>query len=281
MSKQWKNDLEALYQQSRQELPPPELDQKIRVSAKKAVQRKSPNLKWYLSSAAVVLLAVNVVLFIYVPESEVIEIPRQSSPAPLYKALPKATQPPSDPAKMMEPRLDTIEKQNLKDAERRLQREVQGNISSAKKSIPELNDFFNNSLQTETDETSQVAESNEASGSVKQSYDIRLPKNLPFDVHKLIAGHPALTGRQLADSLVIYQNNKLILKMKQNPQGEAIEAYPEARLWGVYAQWGQNAKSYKECSTEDYLICDLTNEIQGGFENDRLIFIRWMQKNEP
>jgi len=47
MSKQWENNLKALYQQSRQELPPPELDQNIRVAAQKAVQRKSPHLKWF------------------------------------------------------------------------------------------------------------------------------------------------------------------------------------------------------------------------------------------
>lgn len=281
MSKQWENNLKALYQQSRQELPPPELDQNIRVAAQKAVQRKSPNLKWYLSTAAVVLLAVNVVLFTYVPEPEVIEIPAKSSSGTRNKVLPKATQPQSDPASMMEPRLGAIEMQKLKETDRLLQREVKINKSQAKKDIPKLNNFYSDSLQMDSEEAAQEEQGNQRSDSAIQGAEIMHPEYLPFDVNRLIAGRSDLTGRQLKDSLVIYQNNKLILKMTRNPQGVAVEAYPEAQLWGVYAQWGQSIKSYKECSTDEYLICDLSNEIQGGFENDRLIFIRWMQKNEP
>jgi hypothetical protein len=280
MSKQWKNNLKALYQQTRQESPAPELNQKIRLAAQKAIQRKTPNLKWYLSSAAVVLLAVNVVLFIIFPEPEVIEIPEQVAPVPSNDRLSKAPAIHSNPAPMMDSELAGVEAQKPGQTEKVEQREVQQNKSTARKMLSELNDDFNHRLKREAEETSQVLELYESSGSQKPSFDIRIPNNLAFDVHTLIAGHPALTGRQFTDSLEINQNNKLILKMNRVQQGLLIEAYPESQLWGVYAQWGQSSDDAENCIQKEYLICDLSNNIQGGFENNRLIFIRWIQKNE-
>ncbi len=280
MSKQWKNNLKALYQQTRQESPAPELDQKIRLAAQKAIQRKTPNLKWYLSSAAVVLLAVNVVLFIIFPEPEVIEIPGQVAAVPSNDRLSKAPAIHSNPAPMMDSELTGVEAQKPGQTEKVEQREVQQNKSTARKMLSELNDDFNHRLKREAEETSQVLELYESSGSQKPSFDIRIPNNLAFDVHTLIAGHPALTGRQFTDSLEINQNNKLILKMNRVQQGLLIEAYPESQLWGVYAQWGLSSDGAENCIQKEYLICDLSNDIQGGFENNRLIFIRWIQKNE-
>ncbi len=281
MSKQWKNDLKALYQQTRQESPAPELNQKIRLAAQKALQRKSPNLKWYLSSAAVVLLAFNIVLFIFFPEPEVIEIPGQDAPVPRNERLSKTPAIQSNPAPKMDSELAGIETQKLRQSKKLEQREVLQNKSTARKMLPELNDDFNHSLKRETEETSQGMELYESSDSEKPSFDIRIPNNLAFDIHTLITGHPALTGRQFTDSLEINRNNKLILKMNRIQQGVLIEAYPESQLWGVYAEWGKNTNRTLNCSQKEYLICDLTDEIQGGFENNRLIFIRWIQKNEP
>jgi hypothetical protein len=281
MSKQWKNDLKALYQQTRQELPPPELNQKIRQAALKAIQRKSPNLKWYLSSAAVVLLAVNVVLFIYLPEPEVIEIPEQRSTEPYNQMLPKTPVIQSNPAPIVDSEFDGIETKKLRQIGKLEQRDLQRNKSTAKKVQPELNDVFIDSLKTETEETGHALELYEASDSQKPSFDIKVPKNLPFDIHTLIAGHTNLTGRQFSDSLEINRNNKLILKMNRVQQGVLIEAYSEAQLWGVSAKWGLSAGGTSNCMQKEYLICDISNDIQGGFENNRLIFIRWIQKNEP
>jgi hypothetical protein len=277
MSKQWKNNLESLYQQTRQELPPPELDQKICLAAQKAVQHKSPNLKWYLSTAAVVLLALNVVLFTYVPEPEVIELPGQSPSVPQYKALPKVESFPGNPAPMMEPMLDSIDAERPPQTEISGNREVPENKSYSKKIIS--SDLLSESSQTK--ETSQSLELNGVSNPVKQRYSISYPKQLPFDVSRLIAGHPELTGRQSRDSIEISKNNKLILKMSRVQQGIFIEAYPEAKLWGVYSKWGLSNEGLKNCTMEDYIICDLNSEVEGGFGKNGLIFIRWVQKNAP
>jgi hypothetical protein len=281
MSKQWKNNLQALYKQTRQELPTPELDQKIRLAAQKAVKRNSPNLKWYISSAAVVLLAVNVVLFTYVPESEIVEIPHRSASRPSDLPQPKAPLPEKNVAPAQEPMVDSIESQKSKESEGLFKPDVNRNRSEAKKSLPAMQDYLSESAQPENEEISQPLTLKNFSGTVMQGKEIQRPEHIPFDVKRLIAGNSTLSGQQTTNSLIIYQKNRLILKMTRIHQGFSIDAYPEAQLWGVYAQWGQSTDSYTNCSQQDYLICDLSDDIQGGFKHDRLVFIRWIQKNEP
>lgn len=284
MNKQWKSDLKALYQATRQETPPPELDHKIRLAAQKALQHKSPNLKWYLSTAAVILLAVNIVLFNFIPEQEVIVLPNEPSYEPLYKRQIDAATPRVEPAPGMSPNVEAIEKPKLEESTQRLFQEAKRSASSTRKELPQspgVVDFSSDSFRSEAEVASQAAEPNPASEAYLQAEKISYPEIIPFDVKSLIAGDASLTGHQSAQSLEILLNNNLILKMTRDQQGILIEAYAEAWRWGVYAEWGQSNEGLKNCTEGSLIICDFNNSVQGGFVNNRLTFIRWTQKSEP
>jgi hypothetical protein len=279
MSKQWENNLQALYQASRQELPPAELDKKIRLAAQKAVQRKSSNLKWYLSSAALVLLTVNVVLFTYVPEPELIETPRQATSLPAKK-IPSLPLPKPEPAPV--PVIETeIDNMASRDVIKRDMLPKSASQSNTPLAPERSEDMQEDSLKTGTLRKLQIKEAYQEASDVGQNKGISLPQNLPFDMNSLLAGHDDLKGRQSSDSLEISRDNKPVLKMKKVEQGIAIEAYQGAQRWGVDAEWGHSSERALNCLKEEYLICELTGQVQGGFENGHLIFIRWIQKYVP
>ena len=62
--------IRKLYRQTRTEQPSSELDQRIRIAAHDDIATKKPNWVWSLSTAAVILLSVNVVLNVYDPDQD-------------------------------------------------------------------------------------------------------------------------------------------------------------------------------------------------------------------
>ena len=62
--------ISELYRLTRSEQPSAELDQRIRHAAHHAIGAKKPNWIWSLSTAAVILLSVNVVLNVYDPDED-------------------------------------------------------------------------------------------------------------------------------------------------------------------------------------------------------------------
>ena len=273
MKSQWQDDLASLYQETRLEVPPAELDQQIRNAAKRSIQKKPHHFKWYLSSAAVLLLSVNIVLYTVDQEPERVEFsPFAVSPPAARSKLSPGNQP-----DMAEAEIPLSAQQEEKafandsaiapnELAQEFKRELQQPIATQNLASPAAPPDDGSTLRSLQQRKSEP--------------EIRLPDYLPFDVEQLIAGQRGLSGQKEANKLSIYQAGKLLLRMSRQAQGILIQAYQGADRWGIQANWGQSADLNQQCVKAEYLICDLNTKVQGGYQDNQLVFIRWVQVDE-
>ena len=105
--------ISELYRLTRSEQPSAELDQRIRHAAHHAIGAKKPNWIWSLSTAAVILLSVNVVLNVYDPDEDETAIlfeesrqkPAEQTRGLSYDIAPTGSLSNSSPADTMKPML--------------------------------------------------------------------------------------------------------------------------------------------------------------------------------
>ena len=269
MKSQWQKNLEHLYQQSRVEYPPAELEQKIRKAALTSIQNKKNHFSWYLSTAAVFLLCVNVVLLTYYPQTEDVEIRSKSTAdqtvdrSPAVKGLPETPA----PAKELSSDTDYLRQKSIMQ-----KREV----------LHDNKETDNGALSRfSSDQASTVVETEEAPAKpATVTPAVLIPRFLPFNLKQLMEGHEGLSGDQGDNSLNIYRAGKRLLSISRQHQGLTIQAYQGAELWGIHANWGQSAANDSECLSGDFQICDLNSQVKGGFKNNQLVFIRWEQADE-
>ncbi len=270
MKSQWQNDLVSLYQRTRLEMPPAELDQQIRNAAKRSVQKKHPNFKWYLSTAAVVLLSLNIVLYTVDQAPEMDEIRPQPVSPPAYRSEADPNNQPERAGEYMPQFELEEEKASASDSSiapnefpLKLKRQLQQPIAIQELASP---------AARLDDEPTQMSLQQR-----KSAPELQVPDHLPFDIEQLIAGHRGLSAQKAENKLSIYQSGKLLLRMTRQAQGILIQAYQGAELWGIQANWGQSTGLNQQCEKAEFLICDLNSKVQGGYQDKQLLFLRWVQ----
>lgn len=271
MSEQWEDNLETLYRFSRHELPPQQLDQKIRLAAKQAIKSRSVGWKWYLSTAAVVTLALTIVIETQQPDPAIQELPEtivdDASFDQMEPAAPAASEMLQEPASQSAPLPQPAARKKL--------------ASPPVILLPSKN--TQPLFETQPDELKESDREGVTRMQLKRelAFNTRIPEHIPFDLSLLLDGADELHGYQTEDTIVVYQQDQQILKMIRTKQGINIEASSGASHWGVFAQWGQSRLQFPNCQGSDALVCELDDHIQGRFENNRLVSIYWVQENEP
>ena len=85
-----------------------------------------------------------------------------------------------------------------------------------------------------------------------------------------------------ADSTInLYHRDKLILRVQPGEESTRYLAWPGVEVLGVTADWTYNPESSSQCSQPvPYRRCELTAEVEGFFEGERLDHISWIQSRD-
>jgi hypothetical protein len=283
MSEKWQRKLQALYRHSRQEKPPLELDQKIRQAAQAAVKSRRSHWKWSLPTAAVILLAVNVVLFTYVPESDdsrTITYDQYAPSSPQYQSSQ------GDESKVSEPMPAPAPASSR--PEEVVPVPQAGDMMKNQRSQPEhlrKRDFLPPPVLQQNQAGQPRREAEKLSQALADSLQETSPagqfqiSRLPFNLQDLIRGNDQLRGVQTDHEIKVYLSDKMLLDLQRIANGIQVKAYPGAEHWGIKAEWGQSVNAYKDCISAATTYCLLDANVRAYFEDGRLAYLMWNQTN--
>lgn len=254
-----------LYQQTRLKQPSASLDDKILLAAKnKVVQSKNKPKKliWALSSAAVIVLSVNVALKIVVEPTSF-----EPSPSPIIKeeVMDSMQAAPDTSMSQFDKTLSLEEKKAVK------------NLS--KKKMAPKNSAAQSGLSQESALLRSVPQA--ARKMEVQTLSDKPEKPLPyfpFNLKRLKALYPSLNIKQQGNNIHLFHLNQLILSLKRLNNGLIeINAYPQENELNLTIDW--NAKP--NCDVLKSNHCELNSQQTGVFEKNRLIKVVWTQKIAP
>ena len=269
MSEQDDLKLTALYQKSRQEQPSAELDRQIHNAASRAIYQKSRHWLWRFSTAAVVLLSFSVVLNLLVDEME--------GPETLVEeqVLPESMDMAQAPAPVAEE-----ESAAGAPAEFSAARRAPLITEAPAPSAPAL--AKEKKLSAEPMLSSRMLGEDSAVASRMQdaTQPVQEIPRLPFTQAELLELAEDLRGVERADATInLYHKDKLILRVQ--PQADSVRymAWPGAHVLGVKVDWFYKPQSFNRCSQPvPYRRCELSEQVEGFFEGQRLDHIRWSQQ---
>lgn len=314
-----KNDhyaIKALYQQTRTEQPSAELDRRIQHAAYKAATKDKSRWIWPLSTAAIFMLSLNVVLNLYdVEQSSVEDLIEEKSSAKELKQIQRMA-----PVAVM----------------KKPQQSSQATISSAE-SIPETISPFaereHSKMEIDVVRDSQMIQPDQLGNQLNIVSDLELktkkrtekqqrqilqsrmslarekeqrnmgmsqlqnlkpsmmdsasepPKKtlmtpeLPETLQQLLDLAEGLTGEQRSEEGIrIYAGKRLILSLTRHEGHVLFIAYQGSEELGVQVDWLMEPNNATECeSTAQYIQCQLNSRVSARFIQQKLESVRWQQ----
>ena len=258
--------LQALYRESRQEQPSAELDRQIHNAASRALYRKKRHWLWQLSTAAVVLLSFSVVLNLLIDEPETPETMLEEQVLSETLGLAKSPKPAAEAEAVAGA---PAESSSAREAPMLMQAPAARALQKDKKP------------GTEPAQSQRMLADDAVIATTEQDNEqpsFQFPR-LPADLDGLLKLAEGLRGVQRADATInLYHRDKLILRVQPAEDSTRYLAWPGAEILGVAADWSYTPQSSSNCSQPvPYRRCELTSEVDGFFEGERLDHISWRQ----
>ncbi len=261
--------LAALYQKSRQEQPSAEIDRQIHNAASRAIYQKSRHWFWRFSTAAVVLLSFSVVLNLLINEMDSPETLIEEQVLPESMDMARAPQPDAEEESVVDA-----------PAEYSAARRAPLMTEAPAPSAPALSKQKKLSTEPILSQRMLSEDSAVASSVQDTSQPVREIPRLPVVLDELLGMADALRGVERADGTInLYHRDKLILRVQPQADSVLFMAWPGAHILGIKVDWFYQPQSFNRCSQPvPYRRCELTGQVEGFFEGQRLDHIRWSQQ---
>ncbi len=260
--------LAALYKETRKEEPSAELDRQIHNAASRAIYQKSRHWFWRFSTAAVVLLSFSVVLNLLINEMD--------SPETLIEE--QVLSESMDLARAPEP---VAEEESAAGAPAGFgaAREAPARSQAPAPAAPAVRKEKTLSAEPMMRKRMLAEDSAVASIAADAVQPVQEIPRLPVALDDLLDQVDGLRGVERVDGTInLYHRDKLILRVRPDSDSVDFMAWPGAEVLGVRVNWSYQPESFNRCSQPvPYRRCELTSQVNGFFEGDRLDHIRWSQ----
>lgn len=269
----------VLYRQSRTEQPSDLVDKRIRKAASRAHYRNKKRWLWSLSTAAVLVLSLTVVLKLFDGEHDSQEILWEDEPKQQVLKKKKITAPQRILAKpnarinnypeILAPEEEDIAEISSVVAESQPQKRVKSPVRrfrKEEKTESMLMDYAESPVPVLLDNIDVTAE---------------IPQ-LPVKLKQLIQLDESLSGEELDNGFIrLYSKNKLILTVSPNKDGFSFKALQGSEILGISVDWSLKAIMLKQCTELNMsTVCSLTDRVKAIFINKRLDHISWQVMRE-
>lgn len=284
MSDQSEQRLEQLYRQTRREQPSAILDQHIRQAAVRALARRRRTWLLGLSSVAVLVLSVSVVLDLLwddmttLPRPERVDtfpdrIANDASPRP-FSELESVNGYEDSIARQVPERLNGLVPSPSSPAPEEPRSRFAASREEAARQYRESQSELALAESTALHEKAQVLK--KATESRPEDADIVIPE-LPYKLGQLVRLAAGLQGEQSESGVIsLYLDNKLILSVRSVIEGHQFKAWQGSEVIGVKVSWVLTPDMFEQCQAGPvYLACELKAGVTGYFESDRLDHIAW------
>lgn len=276
-----------LYQQSRQEQPSTQMDNKIRKAAKAAHYRKHKRWLWGLSTAAVIVISFNVVfelVFMEETGSQLEMIPPliQTQEAPSVIRQQKMIGPDTMESEVDE-LIDEMDSADDKEFARLQEIHSGGRLKESRQALMPKKSL--NALErppaVKYRSQAKALDLGAIAPSSAMHPAVYIP-DLPANLEQLLAIDPDIKGQQSTRGLItLTVQNKVILVV--NPEGRTIQfkAWPGSERLGIKLDWNLIPTGMRNCEFGPvYTRCDISDDVRGYFEGNRLDHISWQRVDE-
>ncbi len=288
-----------LYQHSRQEEPSVSIDQSIHQAAEKALYRKRKHWLWGLSTAAILVISFNVVLELMLDTPEELEEVILSqhdqstrSPAEMPSAINETrfsssvAQDAADEAAVGRSAGISVDKE-LETAESALSADPQKiKAEGPRNDYDEVLKERQFAVPEQSKEALTRAESFHPKAMAEKKKRalpvVPVIPELPSTMNSLLAMNHQITGEQAVSGLMtFYYRDKLILTIKPTSELVQYKAWPGSEVLGIKMDWSIKPVQTRGCIKGPvYQSCNLTDQVKGLYEDDRLDHILWNRHND-
>ena len=278
MSDPQQQSLRTLYRRSRIEQPSELLDKRVRKAASRAIYQKRTRWLWGLSTAAVLVLSVNIVF-------QLLDTGDDFAPTLMQDSEPSSPMVSKEREELAQRKISSAPRTlaQQQDVGEQLKHEAVAS-SLAKKSVQ--SDVASQSLQSDNMQANEVFSETPGVASMtltKEAVSLQtvIPE-LPFQLSELLLLDRSLSGEQDSNGdISLYQGSRLVLRLTVSEGPAVFKAWEGSESLGVRVDWSLSPAQLPICNPVDgVLACRLSERSEALFIDNRLDHISWRPENE-